>query len=111
HLSMRWTGAADRLAFRKQPLENPDRLEEIEGKGFLEQMIGNGARTRGRPRGGGLIRTCRVRGQGDFPTHRSCCSATRGGHFLKYPSPCLVLPTSCVKELMCAYSARKRSRT
>src|SRR5207302_4308859 len=38
-------------------------------------------------------------------------SPARGGHFLKYPSPCLVFATNWLNELMPAYSPRNRSST
>src|SRR6202011_3139468 len=118
-----WTGIAERPAVGVQALQEADGLEKVVGVWFRVQMVFDRrwqTRTRGR-RGGSRARR-RVAQQGLVPQgsglsvgfrsgYRSWRSAARGGHFLKYPSPCLVLPTNWLNEFMVAYRPRKRSRT
>src|SRR5207253_1998785 len=100
-------------ALRVKTLEHAYRLEEVKGERLSKEMGRNTA-----AREGFAPRRRRRRGfAGQCPpfrwwfAYRTGCSPARGGHFLKYPSPCLVLPMSWVKEFMEAYNPRKRSRT
>src|SRR4029453_5919403 len=77
---------ANGLAARKHPLQDADRLEEIELVGRGEQPAPDGPHRRGRP-------------------------PARGGHRFSSPGRSLNRATVCVNEFKLAYWAKNRSST
>ena len=78
-----------RRPVRLHPLQEPDRLEEVEGVPFANRCSETEI--------GGL--------------HNNLCSPARGGHRLSKPLPDLSLATSWLNELIETYRPRNRSST
>src|SRR5262249_21519116 len=101
---------SDGFAIRLKLLQQADCLEEVKREGFGEKPGGD--RVRWNRRSTRRRRTRRSRADGLHRAgiaHSSLCSPARGGHFLKYLSPCEVRAINWLNELIETYSPRNRS--